>query len=181
MLSLYIHTNDIWDEKKEIFLPGIDKTIHLEHSLISISKWESKWHKPFMSTNLTPIERMSYIECMILDDIDTSILNYLSTDNVNDIMEYINDPMSARKNKNVDKKSGRSNTGEIVTSELIYCWMIELNIPSDYASWHLNRLISLIDVCTSKKTPPKKMSTREIMQRNAALNAARCKKYKTRG
>lgn len=179
MLQITIPTmNDLWDERNQQFLSIKETTIQLEHSLLSISKWESKWNKSFINTkDKTEDELIDYIKCMtITKNVDPNIYVCLTAENVQEIVNYINAPMTAT----TIRDTGKSNH-EIVTSELIYYWMISLNIPVKFEKWHLNRLITLIRVCSIKNQPAKKMSRGEIMQRNAALNAARKKRWNTKG
>jgi hypothetical protein len=169
-----------WDEERQEFVDPQVKTLQLEHSLVSISKWESKWHKAFLSKkDKTEEEIFDYIKCMTLtQNVDPSVYDHLTVDNVNQIKAYIEDPMTATViNTNSSDKSNK----ETVTSELIYYWMIALNIPSEYQKWHINRLLKLIEVCNVKNSPPKKRSKSDIMRSNAALNAARRKQLGTRG
>lgn len=169
-----------WDEERQEFVDPQVKTLQLEHSLVSISKWESKWHKAFLSKkDKTEEEIFDYVKCMTLtQNVDSSIYDHLTIDNVNQIKAYIEDPMTATViNTNSSDKSNK----ETVTSELIYYWMIALNIPSEYQKWHINRLLKLIEVCNIKNSPPKKRSKSDIMRSNAALNAARRKQLGTRG
>jgi hypothetical protein len=170
--------NDLWDERNQQFLSIKETTIQLEHSLLSISKWESKWNKSFINTkDKTEDELIDYIKCMtITKNVDPNIYVCLTAENIQEIVNYINAPMTAT----TIRDTGKSNH-EIVTSELIYYWMISLNIPVKFEKWHLNRLITLIRVCSIKNQPAKKMSRGEIMQRNAALNAARKKRWNTKG
>ena len=170
--------NDLWDERNQQFLSIKVTTIQLEHSLLSISKWESKWNKSFINTkDKTEDELIDYIKCMtITKNVDPNIYVCLTAENIQEIVNYINAPMTAT----TIRDTGKSNH-EIVTSELIYYWMISLNIPVKFEKWHLNRLITLIRVCSIKNQPAKKMSRGEIMQRNAALNAARKKRWNTKG
>lgn len=169
-----------WDSKNEVFIEPVYKTLQLEHSLISLSKWESKWCKPFFSKKpKTDEETIDYIKCMtITQDVDPKVYDLLTQDNVSEIDKYINAPMTATYFSK-DKTKGTSR--EQVTSELIYYWMIALNIPFECQKWHLNRLLTLIEVCNRKNAPPKKMSKRELMSRNAALNAARRKQLNSKG
>lgn len=179
MLQITIPTmNDLWDERNQQFLSIKETTIQLEHSLLSISKWESKWNKSFINTKgKTEDELIDYIKCMtITKNVDPNIYVCLTAENIQEIVNYINAPMTAT----TIRDTGKSNH-EIVTSELIYYWMISLNIPVKFEKWHLNRLITLIRVCSIKNQPAKKMSRGEIMQRNAALNAARKKRWNTKG
>ena len=169
-----------WDEERQEFVDPQVKTLQLEHSLVSISKWESKWHKAFLSKkDKTEEEIFDYIKCMTLtQNVDPSVYDHLTVDNVNQIKAYIEDPMTATViNTNASDKSNK----ETVTSELIYYWMIALNMPSEYQKWHINRLLKLIEVCNVKNSPPKKRSKSDIMRSNAALNAARRKQLGTRG
>ena len=170
--------NDLWDEQNQQFLSVKETTIQLEHSLLSISKWESKWNKSFINTkDKTEEELMDYIKCMtITKNVDPNIYVCLTAENIQEIVNYINAPMTATIIRDTEKSSR-----ETVTSELIYYWMISLNIPVKFEKWHLNRLITLIRVCSIKNQPAKKMSRGEIMQRNAALNAARKKRWNTKG
>lgn len=169
-----------WDEMKQEFVEPQEKILQLEHSLISISKWESKWHKAFLSKNdKTEEEVFDYVKCMTLTpNVDPSIYDHLTADNVKQIKAYIDDPMSATI---VPKGPEGKNNHEVVTSELIYYWMISLTIPLECQKWHLNRLLKLIEVCNYKNTPPKKRSKSEIMRSNAALNAARRRQSGSRG
>lgn len=181
MLQLVIPLGpEIFDDEKQEFITPETKTLQLEHSLVSLSKWESKWCKPFFSREeKTPEETIDYIKCMtVTQNVKDEVYSHLTRDNIVQINKYIEAPMTATTfSKN--KKGGGSK--EIITSELIYCWMIQLNIPSEYQKWHLNRLLTLIQVCNVKNEPAKKMSNKEIMSRNRALNAARKKKMNTRG
>ena len=170
-----------WDEAKQEFIESRTQSLQLEHSLISLSKWESKWHKPFLSTKeMTDEETLDYIKCMTLTkNVKPDVYNHITRENMNDVVNYISDPMTAT---TFCKDEKGANNRETVTSELIYYWMIASNIPFDPCQkWHLNRLITLIRVCGIKNTPPKKRSRREIMSRNAALNAARRQQMNSKG
>ena len=157
-----------------------EQTLQLEHSLVSLSKGESKWCKPFLvKQEKTTEEIIDYVKCMTLtQNVDPAVYEHLTNENLADIMNYIDAPMTATTfpNNGDGKKSN-----ELITSELIYYWMIALNIPFECQKWHLNRLITLVRVCNVKNQPPKKMSKREIMSRNRALNEARKKQLNTRG
>lgn len=173
-------TAEGWDEEKQEFVPPEEQILTLEHSLISLSKWESNWCKPFYSKkDKTNEEIIDYVKCMTLTrNVDPDVYNHLTSDNLTQIYKYIEAPMTATTFSNTN--TGKKNR-EIVTSELIYYWMISLNIPSDYEKWHLNRLVTLIEVCSIKNAPPKKRSKSEIMRQNAALNAARRQQLNTKG
>lgn len=181
MLYVTILPMELWDETKEEFI-GCNKehTICLEHSLVSISKWESKWHKPFISKDPKTLEEtIDYIKCMtISQNVDPLVYRCLSNKNYEEIDAYINDSMTATTFR--DNKHGKKNR-EIITSEIIYFWMVALNIPLECQKWHLNKLLTLIRVVDEKNQPPKKMSKREVLSNNAALNAARRKQFKSKG
>ena len=180
MLEIIIPATEQWDEKNQEFITSKEQILRLEHSLVSLSKWESKWCKPFLSReNKTMEETIDYIKCMTLtQNVDDHVYNLLTIDNIKKVNEYISAPMTAT-TFNDSNKNGRGN--EIITSELIYYWMISLNIPFECQKWHLNKLFTLIKVCSIKNQPPKKMSKKDIMSRNAALNAARRKQMNTKG
>jgi len=180
MLQITIPAVELWDERKQEFVITKEQTLQLEHSLVSISKWESKWCKPFLSKQeKTSEETLDYIKCMtITQNVDPEVYNYLIIGNINEINEYIEAPMTATYFS--DEKTNKTSR-EQVTAELIYYWMIALNIPFECQNWHLNRLLTLIKVCSIKNQPPKKRSRKEIMSRNAALNAARRKQLNTKG
>lgn len=169
-----------WNETKQEFVEPKSQILQLEHSLISLSRWESKWQKPFYSKKeMTDEEALDYIKCMTLNKtVDPDVYNHLTRENIDDVMKYIGNPMTATTFRKDDKSQ---NNREIITSELIYYWMIASNIPFECQKWHLNRLITLIRVCSIKNSPPKKMNKREIMSRNAALNAARRKQLNSKG
>lgn len=170
-----------WDEEKQEFVEPKFQTLCLEHSLISISKWESKWCKSFINTKqMTDEETLDYVKCMtITQNVNKEVYAHLTRENLISITKYIEAPMTATTVKSTSTKGKQAN--EIVTSELIYHWMIALNIPFECQKWHLNRLLMLIRVCSAKNQPDKNMSTKDIMSRNKALNAARRKQLNSRG
>lgn len=177
MLTIQLKT-EYWDEEKEEFITTNGGEIHLEHSLISISKWESKWKKSFInSEKQIGDELYDYIRCMCQEDISLELIKNLGSEAIDQIINYIYDPMSATTVTNIENKTRNK---EIVTSELIYYWMIALNIPFECQNWHLNRLLKLIEVCNSKNNP-KKMGKNEIYKQNRDLNAARRKALKSKG
>lgn len=177
MLQITIPSrDDLWDESKGEFVTSKEQKLVLEHSLVSLSKWESKWCKPFLSKQeKTTEETIDYIRCMTLtQNVAPEIYNFLTDDNIRDVNAYIEAPMTATWFSN--NNTGKQNR-EQITAELVYYWMIALNIPFECQKWHLNRLLTLIRVCEVKNSPPKKMNRREILNRNAALNAARRKQF----
>lgn len=185
MLKLVIPESEYFDEEKQEFITIKPTVLQLEHSLVSLSKWESKWHKPFLSDkNLTFEETVDYIRCMtITQNVDSNVYYGLTDSNIKEVMSYIEDPMTATTFTEDAFKGSESKMRkkEIVTSELIYYWMIALNIPMECQKWHLSRLITLVRVCEIKNQPPKKMSKSEIMSRNRALNTARKARLGSRG
>ena len=182
MIRILLPEKELYDEvnNKFVYLPS--RELILEHSLVSISKWESKWHKSFLNTDDKSFDEvMDYIKCMCVEELeDENDLYRLSEENVSDINTYIQDSMTATTFSDFsDNKNTKSR--EIITSEIIYYWMIANNIPFECQYWHLNKLLTLIKVCSIKNSPEKKMSTSEILSRNKALNAARRKKMNSKG
>lgn len=180
MLSITIPEQRLWNEETELFLTIPQKTLKLEHSLVSLSKWESKWCKPFLDDKRkTRAELMDYVRCMTLtQNVDPVTYYGLTDQNVKDITDYMDAPMTATwfaEDKN--KKSSR----KVITSELIYYWMIANQIPFECEKWHINRLLTLIRVCGEKNKPTKKMSQRDILARNAKLNAERRARLGSKG
>ena len=159
-----------WDEEKEEFIEPQTVTLELEHSLASVSKWESKWHVPFFSkTDKTTEETLDYIQCMMLTpNVDPDIYRYFTESNLAAINEYIENPMTATTfPKEEDKKTKK----ETVTSELMYYWMFSLGIPLEFENRHINHLLTLIRVFNVKNAPDKKLSPKEAAARNKAINA----------
>ena len=180
MLPITIESNELWDEIHEEFVTVKKQTIQLEHSLVSLSKWESKWCKSFFSKEpKTNEEIIDYIRCMTLTkNVPPEVYLCLGDENIRLITEYINAPMTATFFPNDNKPRTRR---EQITSELIYYWMIVANIPFECEKWHLNRLLTLIRVCEIKNQPAKKKSKREQANEYAALNKQRRKEWNTRG
>ena len=180
MLQIVVPASELFDESKREFVYTKEQTLCLEHSLVSLSKWESKWCKAFFSKQeKTYEETIDYIKCMTLtQNVKDEVYLRLTRDNIEQINKYIEAPMTATYfSEDKNSKSSR----ETVTAELIYYWMIALNIPFECQKWHLNKLLTLIRVCNIKNQPPKKMSKRDIMSRNASLNAARRKRLNSKG
>ena len=177
MLTIKLKS-EYWDEEKEVFINTDFGEIHLEHSLVSISKWESKWKKSFINSDKQIGDELyDYIRCMSKEPISLDLVKSMGVGVIQQIIEYINDPMSATTIKSNGLK--RPNR-EVITSELIYYWMIALNIPFECQEWHLNRLLKLIEVC-NLKNDPKKMGKNEILRQNRDLNAARRKALHSKG
>lgn len=166
MLTLNIPGGEVFDEEREMFLYLPDTTLRLEHSLISLSKWEAAHERPYLSKGpMSREEELDYIRCMTLtQNVDGGVFQRITGRNLAEINRYINAPMSAtRPRKNEDKAPAR----EPMTAELFYAIMIELGIPFECQKWHLNRLITLIRVCQLRKTPPRKMTAEERRKLNA--------------
>lgn len=180
MLQLTVGQDEYYDAQQERFIKIKPTVVRLEHSLKSLAKWESKWKKPFLSKqNKTKEESIDYIRCMeTTGSIDLKIFDYLTSDQLQQVDDYINDKMTAT---TINKKGPQKPSREIVTAEVIYFWMIQHGIPPEYEKWHLNRLLTLIEVCSIKGGPNKKMSMKEQMAEQRALNAARRAKHKTTG
>jgi hypothetical protein len=180
MLTIVIPSAEQYDEEKNEFSTlNKEKTLQLEHSLVSLSKWESKWEKPFLEKGEKTIEEtIDYVRCMtITQNVDEDVYKFLTNENLRQIRDYIAAPMTATTFSLNEKTINR----DIITSEIIYYSMIALNIPFECQRWHLNRLITLINVCNIKNTPPKKMTRREAARRNFELNAARRKMLNSQG
>ena len=175
---------EYWDQNRNEFVtrPAIrGGTIQLEHSLMAVSKWEAKWHKSFISTrDKTPAEFIDYIRCMTLSkDARPELFDILTAENLKAIDAYIHDPMTAT---TIKRKPGKGPSRKIVTAEQIYSWMIDCEIPFACEKWHLNRLMTFIEVRQAyADTGNKKMSPKSVMKNNAALNAARRGKMRSKG
>lgn len=182
MLQLVIPAREWFDDSKQMFITFDEQILQLEHSLISISKWESKWKKPFLSTDQrTYEESKDYVRCMTLNgNVKLDVYDRLTQDDYNKISDYIDDKMSATW-FNDKRKGGGGGHGQTVTSELIYYWMIAYEIPFECQKWHLNRLLTLVRICEIKNAPSKKMSKKDTYTHYNALNAARKNKLGTRG
>jgi len=183
MLILDIPAIEAFDENTNEFISISPTSLHMEHSLVSVSKWEEKWHKPFLSPlkehEKTDEEMMDYIRCMtITKNVDENLFKYMPPEYLMKINEYIQDRRTATW---FNKQETTNKNREITTSELIYYWMIKLNIPVEFQKWHLNRLMTLIEIFSIKDAPPKKVSKSELARQRSALNAARLAKYHTKG
>lgn len=180
MLTITVPEVESYDPVTETFFSTKEQKLTLEHSLISISKWESKWNKPFLDkyNKKTLEESRDYVRCMtITQNVDPLVYYALTDQNYQDIMAYMQQPMTATFFNDENRRPSR----EIITAEIIYYYMIALQIPPEYDRWHFNKLMTLIRVCNEKNKPPKKMSKRAIMSKNQALNAARLRRMNTTG
>lgn len=180
MLQINIPAQEYYDERNEMFINVPAVNLKLEHSLVSISKWESKWNKAFLGKReKTREETLDYIRCMTLNEyVDPIVYSELTNADLYKVKEYLEAKMTASCLPERDK----GESGDTVTSELIYYWMVALQIPFECQYWHLNRLLTLIQICNMKNNPNKrKMSREELLARNRALNAERKAKYHSRG
>lgn len=184
MLTITIPAREAFNEQTSEFVRIKEQTISMEHSLVSISKWESKWHQAFFGKReKTPEMMMDYIKCMTLtQNVDDNIYMFLTEKNIEDIKQYMEDPQTASYFRQNDQDKPSTET---VTSELIYYWMIELGIPPEYRKWHINRLMSLIRVCSVKTNAAsgggKGMPKKNLYGSNNALNKSRKNRMHSKG
>lgn len=172
MLSIIVLGEEYWDEKAQEFFTKNDTVLHLEHSLASLSKWESIWETPFFGKEERTREQLiSYVECMCLSALSSKeVFSRLSDNNVESINAYLESKQSATRINEIKKVTGPQET---ITSELIYYWMLTYKIPQEYQYWNLNRLFTLIRICGIKNTKPQKLSPSEMAARNRELNTQR--------
>lgn len=184
MLTITVPETEYFDEDKQKFVISKPHTLTLEHSLVSLAKWEAKWKKPFITNkNRTQEEIIDYIRFMtITQNVNDNVYKDLAchSEVVSQIVSYIEDPMTATTFSSSQESKSRVNK-QVVTAEIIYYWMIELNIPVEFQKWHLNRLLTLIKVCDLKSAPQKKMPKGKIYSHNRQLNAARRARLGTNG
>lgn len=180
MLYITVPSREYWDAQQNKFIHAKVCNLQLEHSLISLSKWESKWQKPFLSKEeKTEEETLDYVRYMtVTQNVSEQTYEGLTVENYKSIHSYIEAPMTATTFSN---KIRSSPSREVVTSELIYYWMIALNIPFECQKWHLNRLLTLVRVCDIKNQPPKKRNKKAMMAERSALNKSRQSHLGTRG
>ena len=181
MLQVTIPECDWFDERTNTFGKTKETTLQLEHSLVSIHRWEMKWCKPFLGKDQkTAEECIDYIRCMTLTQhVDPAVYNAITPAVMDQINDYIEAPMTATWFG--DKNKQGASRREIVTSEVIYYWMISLNIPWECRKWHLNTLLTLIRVCNAKNAPQKKQNRREMMEQRTAINKARRARLNSKG
>lgn len=181
MLEINVKRVEFYDESIGEFVTIEPRTLHLEHSLYAIAKWESKWKKAFLADDKrhkkTQEQLIDYIRCMILDDdVDPLIVNALTQEQLDQIAAYMDDTMTATwfNDKNINLGQGKN---DIVTSELVYYWMAASQIPFETQYWHFNRLMTLLKVASIKSQPSKKMSKQDVLRQNHAINKARRKPH----
>lgn len=182
MLPINIPEREYWNETKLEFVTVKSCKLLLEHSLISISKWESKWKKPFLSKDpKTHEESQDYVRCMTLNkDVDPLVYYSLTSEDYKKISEYVEDPMTATW-FNESANQNRHRSQQTITSELIYYWMVAYNIPFECEKWHLNRLLTLVKICDIKNSPKKKMGKKQVYDQQRKLNDARRQRLGTSG
>lgn len=179
MLVITIPSLESWDEEAQRFVYPPGTELVLAHSLISLSKWESRFEKPFLSNEKkTEEETYGYIQAMSAETVSIETLNSLSTENMNDINKYIESKHSATWFKDAP---GGTKSREIITSEVIYYWLLALQIPKETETWHLNRLFTLIKVVNEKNQPKKKMGRAEQLAQQRKLNEQRLREGNTAG
>jgi hypothetical protein len=179
MLTVTIPDGEYFDQGTNEFVTVKKQVLQLEHSLVSISKWEAEWGKPFLSKETkTTAQTYDYVRCMTLtQNVNPVVYKFIPNDVIEKVTQYIDAPMTATSFSD-NKTSGPR---EVITSELVYYWMVTLNIPFECQKWHLNRLLTFIRVCNTKNAPPKKMSQRDIYLRNKQLNAQRRAQLNSKG
>lgn len=172
MLTIVVPGQELFNNKTQKFIKTEDVKLRMEHSLVAISKWESKWHKPFLtSTGRSGEEVTDYFRMMCIEeDVDSSVLDRMTEENIRQIQDHIENSMTATTFSNLPDSPGRR---EIVTAEIVYYWMISMQIPLDRENWHFGKLIALIKTINAKNAPKKKMNTKDALAQQRELNAQR--------
>lgn len=180
MLKIEVPEREAFNPETNEFFTIKGQTLTLEHSLVSLSKWESKWETSFLSASqMTREQTIDYIRCMtVTPNVDPAVYYCLTEENIRQIYEYIAKPMTAT---TFSKREQKTKSRQIMTAELIYYAMIAYQVPFECQKWHLNRLLTLLHVCEIKNQPPKKMSKKDLASQNRSLNAARRAKLNSRG
>lgn len=183
MLELVIPDTEMWDRERRKFVTQSGATLHLEHSLISVSKWESIHQKAFLGKeSKTSEETIDYVRCMTLDaNVPDEVYQHLTNENIQAVNDYIANPYSATKFFDSRKNMPSAGHRDTMTSEVIYYLMFAYSIPKECEKWHLNRLLTLLRVFDLKSNPQKKMSRRDIAEQNRRLNEERRRKLHTKG
>lgn len=181
MLEITTIEDEFYDSRTNKFIHIPACTLTLEHSLISLAKWESKWHIPYFDNNVqkTSAQELDYIRCMVIGNLKSEyVLQALSINNILEIRDYIKNPMTAT---TFQKKARGKVKKEVTTAETLYAHMFSHGVSIECQKWHLNRLLTLLRVCDLQNAPREKMTKKQTAQWNAEQNAARKAKYNTRG
>jgi hypothetical protein len=181
MLTITVPDKELFNDATQEFITVKGRELCLEHSLVSLSKWESKFHKPFLVKENKPrVEIIEYIKCMtITQNVEDNVFKAIDYKVINEVTAYLEDPMTATTFSEQEEK--RTINREVITAEIIYYWMVALQIPMECQKWHLNRLLTLINVCNIKNQPKRKMSKAAILARNRALNDERRQRFDSAG
>ena len=181
MLTIIVPETELFDSETQEFIYIKEQKLTLEHSLVSVQKWESRWKKSFLhnADERSYEEMIDYIRCMtITKNVDPLIYKNFPLDAIKQVQEYINDEMTATTFVDDKRRGGR----EIITAELIYFWMVNFGIPFECKKWHLNQLLTLIRVCAIKsESASRKMNQKEILKQNQELNTLRRQRLKSKG
>lgn len=184
MLTITIPATELFNDETQKFVNTKETTLQLEHSLVSLSKWEQTWEKPFLGKDdRNTIETIDYIRCMTISPEvpPQEVYNAITNTLMNQIAEYINKKMTATWFSEVPGQS-RAQSGETITAEIIYYWLIALQVPFEVQTWHLNRLLTLIRVVNIKNDPKKKMMPKkDAAAQQRMLNEQRKVKFQTKG
>ncbi len=181
MLEIRVPASEVYQAWNNTFINVQSCVLTLEHSLISVAKWEAKWHIPYLNARKkTTAQDLDYIRCMVIGPVkDDAIFAALSSENIADIRKYIDDTMTATTFS--ESLNTKKHSKEVVTAEILYHRMFTNNIPMECQKWHLNRLLTLIRVCDTKNSPPSKMNKKQTASHYAEQNALRRAKYNTKG
>lgn len=185
MLKIELPGGEFWDEKNNVFITTKPRTLRLEHSLISLTRWEQHYKRRYLSKVSGPKtvkEMCYYFYCMSLDqNVEPWVFENMPMETYQKIVDYINDTMTASEVHDSAPQKKKTIKQEELSSELIYCYMFQLGIPIECEKWHLNNLLMLIRIMSEKNEPPKKMSQKEIMKDYAAINKANKARFHTKG
>jgi len=181
MLRITIPDQELFNDANQEFFKVKGRELSLEHSLVSLSKWESKFHKPFLTKeDKTRAETIEYIKCMtITQNVEDNVFKAIDQKIIDQVTAYLENPMTATSFSKQEEK--RTINREVITAEIIYYWMVALQIPMECQKWHLNRLLTLINVCNIKSQPKRKMTKGQILARNKALNDERRRRFDSAG
>lgn len=179
MLRITVTLAEEFDDDKQEFRKKETFDLELEHSLVSLSKWEQKYEKPFVSSQKTTEETLDYIRMMILTpDVPPDVLSKLSKENFEQVQDYISAKMTATY---FNDRAPQQRSRELLTAELIYYWMFSFNIPIECENWHLNRLLTLIRIFNVKNQPAKKTNRKELLKHQAEINRQNRERFGTKG